>query len=81
MQKLYFYFPLSSSVQPGQMKTLVISLVIYLVACAVMGILQTILGWIPIVGALIRLVLSLLGLYCVAGMVLSVLKFLQHQDL
>ena len=47
-------------------------------AAVIMGILQAILGWIPIVGALIRLILSLLGLYCVAGIVLSILKYFQH---
>ena len=78
MEKAYAYFPLSASVEAGQSRSLILSLVIYLVACAVMGILQKILGWIPIVGWLFRLVFSLLGLYCVAGMILSVLKFLQH---
>lgn len=78
MEKAYLYFPLSASVDPGQIKSLIVSLVIYLVACAIMGILQKILGWIPIAGGLLRLVFSIFGLYCVAGMILSVLKFLQH---
>lgn len=78
MEKIYSYFPLSSGVQPDNLKTVITSVLIYLAACAVMGILQAILGWIPIVGALIRLILSLLGLYCVAGIVLSILKYFQH---
>ena len=78
MEKIYSYFPLSSGVQPGNLKTVITSVLIYLAACAVMGILQAILGWIPIVGAPIRLILSLLGLYCVAGIVLSILKYFQH---
>ena len=77
MEKLYRYFPLSASVHPGDLKSVVISVLIYLAACAVMGILQAILGWIPIVGGLIRLVLSVLGLYCAAGIILSVLKYFQ----
>ena len=77
MEKLYRYFPLSDSVHPGDLKSVVISVLIYLAACAVMGILQAILGWIPIVGGLIRLVLSALGLYCAAGIILSVLKYFQ----
>ena len=77
MEKLYRYFPLSDSVHSGNLKTTVTSVVIYLAACAVMGILQAILGWIPIVGGLIRLILSILGLYCVAGIILSVLKYFQ----
>ena len=77
MEKLYRYFPLSDSVHPGDLKSAVLSVLIYLAACAVMGILQAILGWIPIVGGLIRLVLSVLGLYCAAGIILSVLKYFQ----
>ena len=77
MEKLYRYFPLNDSVHPGDLKSVVISVLIYLAACAVMGILQAILGWIPIVGGLIRLVLSVLGLYCAAGIILSVLKYFQ----
>ena len=77
MEKLYRYFPLSDSVHPGDLKSAVLSVLIYLAACAGMGILQAILGWIPIVGGLIRLVLSVLGLYCAAVIILSVLKYFQ----
>ena len=78
MEKLYSYFPLSSGVRPGNLNTVITSVLIYLAACAIMGILQAILGWIPIAGALVRLVLSLLGLYCVAGIILSILKYFRH---
>lgn len=78
MEKIYPYFPLSASVQPGNLKSVITSVLIYLAACAIMSVLQTILGWIPIVGALVRLVLSVLGLYCAAGIVLSILKYFRH---
>lgn len=78
MPKIYLYFPLSASVRPGDVGSLILSMVIYVVACAVLGILQAVLGWIPIVGVLLDIVCSLLGLYCVGGMILSVLKFFQH---
>ena len=78
MEKLYSYFPLSSGVHPGNLANVITSVLIYLAACAIMGILQAILGWIPIAGALVRLVLSLLGLYCVAGIILSILKYFRH---
>ena len=77
MDKLLPYFPLSASVSPGDVKSLIVSLVIDLVVCAVMGILQTVLGGIPLAGVLIRIVCWLLGFYCVAGMAVSVLQFLQ----
>lgn len=78
MEKLYRFFPLSASVLPGNLRTALISIVIYLAACAIMGLVQMILGWIPIIGSLLRLICSLLGLYCVAGMVLAVLQYLQR---
>lgn len=78
MPKIYFYFPLSVSVRSGDVGSLILSMVIYVVACAVLGVLQMVLGWIPIVGVLLKMAFGLLGLYCVAGMVLSVLKFFQH---
>lgn len=79
MQKYYYYFPLSDSVHGGDVVSLIISIVIYVVACAVLGVLQAVFGWIPLVGFLLKLIFSLLGLYCCAGIVLSVLKFFQHQ--
>ncbi len=78
MPKIYLYFPLSASVRSGDVISLILSMVIYVVACAVLGVLQTVLGWIPVVGVLLKIVFSLGGLYCVAGMVLSVLKFFQQ---
>lgn len=78
MEKLYRFFPLSASVQPGDLRTALTSVIIYLAACAILGLLQMILGWIPLVGALLRLVCSLAGLYCVAGMVLSVLQYFRQ---
>ena len=78
MQKFYFYFPLSASVHAGDVVSLILSIVIYVVACAVLGVLQRVFGWIPVVGFLLKLVFSLLGLYCCAGIILSVLKFFQH---
>ncbi len=80
MEKIFTYFPLSANVLPGNVKSLIMSLVIYVVACAVLGILNVVLGWIPLVGWLFRLICSLLGLYCVAGIVLSILKFFRTQS-
>ena len=43
MQKYYHYFPLSDSVHAGDVVSLIISVVIYVVACAVLGVLQAVL--------------------------------------
>ena len=78
MQKLLTYFPLSNSVEPGNARQFVLALAIYLVACGVVGILNAILGWIPLVGWLLDVIFSLAGIYCVVGLVLSIVKFVQR---
>ena len=78
MNKLFRYFPLSTAVEPGNVRQLIISLAIYLVASAVLGVLNAVLGWIPLVGWLLGLVFSLLGIYCGAGLVLAIVRFVQH---
>ena len=78
MNKLYAWFPLSASVLPGQLKTLITSLVIYLLASAVLCVLNLVLGWIPLVGWLLELLFSLLGIYCVAGILLCIWRFVQR---
>lgn len=80
MEKFYPYFPLSAPVLPGIPKTLFLSVFIYLIICAVLGVLQTILGWIPLVGWVVDVVCSLLGLYCVGGIILSVLKYFRTEE-
>ena len=78
MQKLLTYFPLSNSVEPGNARQFVLALAIYLVACGVLGILNAILGWIPLVGWLLDVIFSLAGIYCVVGLALSIFKFVQR---
>ena len=75
MRNVMRYFPLSAAVEPGNARQFVITLAIYLVACAVLGVLTAILGWIPLVGRLLDLVFSLMGIYCVVGLVLSIYQF------
>ena len=77
MEKFYPFFPLSSSVVPGYTKSLVIAELIYLAACAILGVLRAVLCWIPLVGWLLGILFSLLGIYCVAGMILALLRYFQ----
>lgn len=75
MEHVYPFFPLSRTVEPGNGKSLVLALVIYLAACAVLRVLTAVLGWIPLVGWLLELIFSLAALYCVAGLVLAIVRF------
>ena len=78
MQKILPFFPLSAGVRRSDAKTFVVSLIIYLAACAVLGTLSAILGWIPLVGWLLDGIFSLLGMYCVAGIVLAIYQFVRE---
>lgn len=78
MDRLMLFFPLSASVSPGSKQRLIITVLIYLAACAVLRVLSVVLGWIPLVGWLLDLVFSLAGLYCVVGIVLAILRCFKH---
>ena len=74
MDLLKKLFPLSFK-YADTVTNLVIGILIYVVAGAVVGM---ILGWlslIPILGLIFSLVSTLLGIYCLAGIVIEVLVF------
>ena len=53
MRTLYGLFPLSDQVRQGDMRSLLITLIIYVLAAAITAMLRVVLGWIPLVGALL----------------------------
>ena len=60
MDILNTYFPLSFTVRPGDVKSLAVALVIYVLAGAIASILNVVLGWIPLVGILTQVARILL---------------------
>ena len=75
MDILRILFPLSFSVR--ELRSLLISVGIYLVIGIVAGVICKIVGIIPILGALVAwLIGAVAGLYVLVGIVLSVLTFL-----
>lgn len=58
---------------------IIIYLVVSIVAGAIIGLATALVNWIPVVGQLIGVLLglvsSLIGLYCLAGLVFAVLSF------
>lgn len=74
MDLLKKLFPLSFKLA-DTVANLVVGILIYVVAGAVAGVL---LGWlsiIPLIGVIFSLVSTLLGIYCLAGIVIEVLLF------
>ena len=74
MDLLKKLFPLSFK-YADTVTNLIIGILIYVVAGAVVGV---ILGWlslIPLVGLIFSLISTVLGIYCLAGVVIEVLLF------
>ena len=74
MDKLKLLFPISFK-YADSVANLIIGILIYVVGSAIAGV---ILGWLsilPIVGLIFSLVGSVLGIYCLEGIVIEVLLF------
>lgn len=77
MEELEKLFPFSKSIDKNQVMTLVIAIVIYVIAGAVGGLLIALLMNVPILGFLFGIVGTLIGLYCLGGIIFSIAKFLK----
>lgn len=81
MELLKNLFPIKA--QAEDMQSLIRAIVIYVIAMvvgAVLGILAgTLFGWIPLIGDIIGAILSIVGwlldIYCLAGIIISVLVY------
>ncbi len=76
MEMLRKFFPYSFAKKDG-FTGLVINLIVYIVAGAIASVVIWLGTLIPIVGILMSILGSLLGLYILIGMILSVLDYLQ----
>lgn len=75
MDLLKMIWPTAFMVKEKDVATLVIHIVIFLVASIVIGAVLALVMWIPFINIIFGLIGSLVGLYCLVGIVLSVLKF------
>lgn len=76
MQFLRSLWPTPFKIKKGDVVSLIVQLVIFLVVCAVVVWLIGILAGIPILGIIFALLGSLMEIYSLVGIVLCVLKFL-----
>lgn len=74
MDTLKNLFPLSF--KEGDTKSLIVTIVIYILAAVVVGLVLGLLGRIPLIGWIFRLVRWLISAYCTVGIILAILKFL-----
>ncbi len=73
MDLLKQIFPLSFKLK--DVTALVIAIIIYVVVDVVFGVVVGLLWWIPVIGAVLIAIASLVGLYTFIGIVLAVLGF------
>ncbi|MBQ7345080.1 MAG: hypothetical protein IJW45_03340 [Oscillospiraceae bacterium] len=76
MDILKSLFPFSFKVKEKDTNALVISIIIYVVLMVLSGVAMTLLGLIPVVNLLVGIVGWVLEVYCLTGIVLAVLNFL-----
>ncbi|MBS6367496.1 MAG: hypothetical protein KH420_09145 [Clostridiales bacterium] len=69
------FFPLNQRVIPGNLASLILTVVLYLLICSAFGLVIFLVGWLPIVGWLLRVVSAVLELYCLVGMILAIMRY------
>ena len=58
-------------------RSLVIAIAVYFIVSAVYGVISAILGGIPIIGWIVGIIGAVLWVYCLTGIVLAILKYLE----
>ena len=69
------FFPLNVMVKVNDVASLVLAIVIYVGIGGVIGIIAGFLGWIIVLGLVLRIVSFVVWLYCLAGITFAALKF------
>lgn len=69
-------WPTPFKIKQGNLLSFLVQLLIFLIICAVVGWLFTVLSKIAVVGVVFYFVGGLMGLYCIIGAILCILKFI-----
>ena len=69
-------WPTPFKIKKGNLLSFLVQLIIFLIICAVVGWLFTVLSKIAVVGVVFYFVGGLMGLYCIIGAILCILKFI-----
>ena len=68
------FFPLSIAGQKS-VTHLIVSLVIYILVGWALGFAAGLVGWLPLLGNIVNLVVGLVRVYCVAGIIVTLLMY------
>ena len=76
------YFPISQKVRANDANSLVVAIVIYLLVPTLFGIVGKVINFIPVIGWLVGWIFTLagtlLGIYCIVGIVFAILNYKKH---
>lgn len=67
------FFPLST--KANDLKSLLIVILIYIAVSVAAGVVLGLLGWIPLVGKILGIASQLIDLYCLAGIVVTIILY------
>lgn len=73
-------FPLTGKVVRNEPKSLAAVIIVYLVVCAVVKLADFLLGWVPLLGAVLSVLFWIIGLYCAVGVIVAVLEFFRDDN-
>ena len=75
MEFLKALWPMAFSINEKDTTNFVVKLLLFIIACSVVGIFIGLLAHLPLIGFIFSLIGSLVELYCVVGIVLCVLVY------
>ena len=75
MEFIKTFWPTPFKVKEKDIASLVVQLIIFIVACAIAGVLLGVLAKLPVIGFVFGIVGGLLGVYNLVGIVLCILQF------
>ena len=75
MDFLKKFWPTPFSIEKKNTASFVVTLIIFILVCAIVGVLIGVLAKIPVAGIIFSIIGSLVEIYGAVGIVLSILKF------
>ena len=68
-------WPTPFNIKPGNIGSFLIQLIIFIIICAVVGFLMSLLSGIAVIGPIFAVIGSLMGIYSFVGVILCILRF------
>lgn len=77
---IFALFPMNAHVDRNVPKSLALVIVAYLIICAVVKVIDILVGWMPLIGIIIGVIGWIIGLYCAVGIILAVVAYVRKTD-